>query len=555
MRAEKGAQPGFAKRLAMAGTNLLIPLHTGLLVAYFILRELGGRDLWFIEACGFVLFWLFLPLVGLLPAALLRRSRVLLALVAIPIAFFLLTYGELYLPRGPVRATGPEVSVMAYNVWNNNPDADQVAAVIEKGAPDIIGLHELTGPMAQALGQELGEQYPYRQVDPWVGLFSRYPILECEAFRPDQGRGLWAQQCLVDIDGNQVNVLNVHPRSPPLKAIRPFGLSLGVPVGFANQGRDADVRDLLVRLEKTDGPLLVIGDFNLTDQQSIYKELTQDLSDAHRESGWGQGLTFLYYRSLGISMWRIDYLFYSQDFVALSARTGEYGGSDHRPVIARLAFRAPEERLDAAGVQAPEPSGIIVQYQAGRRDLSGSDLWYAYLYRADLRGASLAGANLGWADLSGANLDQASLHGVRLDGATQIDAKGRLVWEIVNEGRANGDLVGADLTWANLHGASLSGADLRGADLGNATLYRADLGGADLSEAILSGANLSQADLSGADLSGADLSGADLSKANLHGVNLRGARLDGATVALEQLEQAASLEGVIMPDGLEISFE
>ena len=50
-----------------------------------------------------------------------------------------------------------------------------------------------------------------------------------------------------------------------------------------------------------------------------------------------------------------------------------------------------------------------------------------------------------------------------------------------------------------------------------------------LQEALLSGADLRGADLSGADLSGADLSGANLTD--------------------EQLAQARSLEGAIMPDG------
>jgi len=50
------------------------------------------------------------------------------------------------------------------------------------------------------------------------------------------------------------------------------------------------MRDLLARLESVDGPLVVIGDFNLTDQQSLYRPLTRRLRDAHQESGWGDGV-------------------------------------------------------------------------------------------------------------------------------------------------------------------------------------------------------------------------------------------------------------------------
>jgi hypothetical protein len=54
------ARPGFLKRLAIAGVNLLTPLHAGLIVAYYVLRWLGRGDLWFVDAIAYVLPWLFL---------------------------------------------------------------------------------------------------------------------------------------------------------------------------------------------------------------------------------------------------------------------------------------------------------------------------------------------------------------------------------------------------------------------------------------------------------------------------------------------------------------
>ena len=331
------------KRLVIAGANLLTPLQAGLIITYFVLRWLGGSELWFIDALGYILPWLFAPLAMLLPAVLFRRSHLLLALVAVPTALFLLTYGHLYLPRPPVHVSGPTFTTMTYNVLYRNSDADGIVAAIEAHDPDVAGLHELVPPMAQAIEGQLADHYPYRKMEPDCGVFSRYPILHYEAFRLDEGEGHWAQQFVLDIDDHEVNVLSVHPRSPPLLGFHPFGLPLGIPTGFANQGRDADVRDLLSRLERVDGPVVVIGDFNLTDQQSLYTPLTRHLRDAHRESGWGMGFTFTHFPRLGLPVWRIDYVFHSPDLVALSTTVGDYGGSDHRPVIARLAFRTPGE--------------------------------------------------------------------------------------------------------------------------------------------------------------------------------------------------------------------
>jgi uncharacterized protein YjbI with pentapeptide repeats len=107
-----------------------------------------------------------------------------------------------------------------------------------------------------------------------------------------------------------------------------------------------------------------------------------------------------------------------------------------------------------------------------------------------------------------------------------------------------------------LHEAGLIGKGapvigLSGADLREAYLRELDLRDADLRGADMKGANLERTDLSGADLRGADLRGANLSNASLDGADLYDANLsDVEAITNEQLvQQAASLEGTIMPDG------
>lgn len=129
-------------------------------------------------------------------------------------------------------------------------------------------------------------------------------------------------------------------------------------------------------------------------------------------------------------------------------------------------------------------------------------------------------------------------------GTLQMNAKSRLVWEIVTFGAMERDLGGADLSEVNLSGARLGGVNLSEANLSKANLSSAWLGGANLSRANLRGANLRMADLSGANLTEADLTYADLS-----GADLSGADLTRASVTDEQLVQAASLAGAVMPDG------
>ena len=81
-----------------------------------------------------------------------------------------------------------------------------------------------------------------------------------------------------------------------------------------------------------------MGDFNITDQTTNYTEFSSYLADAFRERGWGLGFTFTRFRELRIPMWRIDYVFHSEELIVLEADVGDFAGSDHRPVFVRFGF-------------------------------------------------------------------------------------------------------------------------------------------------------------------------------------------------------------------------
>jgi endonuclease/exonuclease/phosphatase (EEP) superfamily protein YafD len=334
--------PRFIKRILIAFVNVFSVLHVGLLLAYFILRETSTTKIWFVEILHYILPWLYIPLLFLLILAILLRRRTISILLLIPIPMFLFLYGELYLPRFPVKSTGKPISVMTHNLWGGNTQYDQILTGIETANPDLLSVHEFSPPLIDALEGPLSEDYPYYRITTWTGFFSRYPIIQSRAFRMGGIYGIpgpWAQHLLLDIDGVEVNVFNVHPPSPPLQGERILGLPLRLPTHFRTEGFEIATRELLWRMEQVEGPILVIGDLNFTDQEFEYTLLSQRLEDAHRESGWGMGFSFSRLPSSGIAMWRIDYVLYSQEFVALSTQNGDFAGSDHRPVIALLGWR------------------------------------------------------------------------------------------------------------------------------------------------------------------------------------------------------------------------
>jgi vancomycin resistance protein VanJ len=340
------SQPGFPKRLALACLNILVPLNVGLILAYYLIREVSQTKLWFIQALHYILPWLFIPLVPLLPLAILLRSRIKTLLLTLPVILFLLTYGELYLPRLPVHTTGEPIKFMTFNVWGGNDQFDQIASEIQAHNPDLLSLHEFSPPIVEALENRLAESYPYYRIHPGVGFFSRYPILKSHAFRLGGFYGIpgpWAQHIVVDVDGEEVNIFNVHPPSPPLQGEHILGLPFRIPTNFRTEGYELAVREILWRMEQVNGSILVVGDLNFTDQEEEYKLLTRTLQDAHRECGWGMGFSFARFPSTGLALWRIDYVLHSADFVCLRTEMGDFAGSDHRPVIAELGRKRGEE--------------------------------------------------------------------------------------------------------------------------------------------------------------------------------------------------------------------
>ena len=143
-----------------------------------------------------------------------------------------------------------------------------------------------------------------------------------------------------------------------------------------------------------------------------------------------------------------------------------------------------------------------------------------------------------------------AVHDVALPAAEELSRRGWLSDGSVRGANLFGaDLTGADLVLARLDHVDLSRANLSGADLCHADLSGANLTSADLSGAFLEETMLQGATLTGVNLSGANLSGAFLSDAALGGANLKRATLRGAEVVEEQLDQAASLEGAMLPDG------
>lgn len=244
-----------------------------------------------------------------------------------------------------VSRTSPAVAarVLSYNVGNGLAPADRLVQYLYYEDADIIGLQELAEEQAAAIEEHLAGVFPYRVLHPdgfaGKGLLSRFPIVTSE--RHSFARGRPDLSARIEIAGREAQILVAHPRPPK---VRMTGATFD-PVTLRQIQEVA-------RVATSGIPTLVLGDFNMTDRQPEHRMLTSaGLIDAFQEVGTsaasfpkrvGHPHRFGP-RTQNINLppvIRIDYIWYTRDFVARSAGLGRDAGSDHLPVIAGIDWRA-----------------------------------------------------------------------------------------------------------------------------------------------------------------------------------------------------------------------
>ncbi len=262
--------------------------------------------------------YLFLVLVPLMPLVFCKQTRLLRFALAMCIVVFGVRFGT-NLVSWPPKATPnvPHISVLSWNTYVDNRDTAMLTNTLVDSAAGVVALQEFTHTQSDAIHSdaELNRLYPWQILVPGgtdgMGLLSSYPILEQGRLDnpnlPDANPILWAR---LDVGGGRtLLVINAHPRPGRIGYMG----KLPVPNDFEPSTRDAEIRYIreFVAPRLVQGePLLLMGDFNLTDQESAYRELVAGLQDAHAAAGVGMGNTWRPSRIMqyGFALLRIDYL-------------------------------------------------------------------------------------------------------------------------------------------------------------------------------------------------------------------------------------------------------
>jgi endonuclease/exonuclease/phosphatase (EEP) superfamily protein YafD len=273
---------------------------------WFLVRGFGGR----VEAVAVALPMLVLVAFVVLVAvtALLREPRILPALVSLVVFAAVTIVGPRLPHTGP--APSPSARLASANVFFDNPSpAEAVEAVLATRA-DIEVVVE-TSPELRAILEARDTAHPYALEDDQLVVRSRFPL----SAMPDP-EGLPTRRILrleVDAPSGPFVLYAIH-------ALNPLSEST-----FAGQ------LDWVDRLRSSaageDLPVVMAGDFNMSDRQLGYRRMTAGLRDAITGAGWGRS-TYPYGIWALLAL-RIDHVFEPADWCSGSSGTFAVPGSDH----------------------------------------------------------------------------------------------------------------------------------------------------------------------------------------------------------------------------------
>jgi endonuclease/exonuclease/phosphatase family metal-dependent hydrolase len=289
----------------------------------------------------------------LFPLAILFRQRLAFFQLLPFVALGAVWLGLQYLPESQVVAADTRLKIVTFNVGGNNSRLDAAQAWLREVDANVVLLQEIPESYAQGGLSVLEDVYPYQFVQDTDTRFrgnavlSRYPFIKTENFDL-AGDGTPSQQRVIINFGAKTTVLyNIHLSMPVTGSPR-FDLSndnalLHMAVNFDDSSRNQQIARLLAQIETEPYPFVMAGDFNTSAQSVTYNTLASQMRDSFQEAGTGLGGNWPVAVNGELpeffpALFRIDYIWHSDEFRAVQANVGPKLGSDHLPLVATLGI-------------------------------------------------------------------------------------------------------------------------------------------------------------------------------------------------------------------------
>ena len=213
--------------------------------------------------------------------------------------------------------------IVHVNLYHHNPEPSNSIEAILHHEPDVIALQELNLQWLVELEPILSLQYPFSVNLPsdtccyGIGVYSKHPIISSQVA---SSQGIPYIKATISVRGESVTIISIHTL-PPI---------------FPNQidERDIQLQEFAQIAKKVDGPLIVLGDFNVVHWDRVFQQFL-------KRSGLtkiSNGLQPTFPMDFGLPLIPIDHVTYSEELVPTECETFSVPGSDHKGIIAGFAF-------------------------------------------------------------------------------------------------------------------------------------------------------------------------------------------------------------------------
>lgn len=219
-------------------------------------------------------------------------------------------------------ANGSALRVFHMNVLQPNRSFDQAIAQALQSNADVLSVQEVDPRWADALARKLGSRYPYVHLEPrsncyGIALFSRLPFT---AVRTVIMGGSPFIEALLEVDHRPVRLWAVHATSPT---------SYG-----HYRRRNEQLAELAEQVGCGDTATIVVGDLNAVPWDRAYRRFCAS-SGLRSTTPAGQRT----WPAMGpLALIPLDHVLLSPGLAHVSLRTVPIPGSDHRGLLAELAF-------------------------------------------------------------------------------------------------------------------------------------------------------------------------------------------------------------------------
>lgn len=267
--------------------------------------------------------------------------------------------------RAQIQDVARQVSILTCNVKKSNRDHLRLIDLVHQEAPDLVILIEIDEVWAAAL-DPLARSYPFGILHPQdngygIGLLSRLPILE---------------HSIDDMVTERVPSIRAAIRLPAGEAFRLYAVHPEPPTATHDTlGRDSEIAAVGMAARRDALPAIVAGDLNDVAWSTTtrrFQRLSQLL-----DPRVGRGFFSTFHADYPVFRWPLDHLFHDPRFRLIDVRRGPHIGSDHFPILFRLALAAAPAGDDS--VPAPEhgetaaTQDMIAEERRRDRDPIGED--------------------------------------------------------------------------------------------------------------------------------------------------------------------------------------